>query len=70
MKKKEIKIPEEMYFKLEKRAKDSDFEDVDSYVEFILLQVIERIENEQDDEELSEEDEERIKQRLKSLGYL
>ena len=70
---KSIKIPEEIYEKLMKRVEDSEFSKVDDYIKYILEQVIERLETEKQEdcsEEYSEEDEEKVKARLRSLGYL
>jgi hypothetical protein len=42
-------------------------EDVEEYVEFVLREVVK---DEEEKQKYSKEDEEQIKQRLKSLGYL
>ncbi len=70
-----IEIPEEIIEKLKKRVDSTDeFDSVQAYVEYILKQVVERLETEKQekDEEpaFSEEDEEKVKDRLRSLGYL
>ena len=68
-----VDIPDEMVEKLKKRVESTDeFESVEKYVNYILKQVVERLESEQKDEEpvFSEEDEEKVKDRLRSLGYL
>jgi len=63
-----IKIPKETYNKLEKRIKESEFKSVNEYVTYILDQVLEKLENKQD--VFSKEDEEKVQERLRSLGYL
>jgi len=69
-----IEIPEELAKKLQKRVDSTDeFDSVEAYVEYILKQVVERLENESKEDEkpaFSEEDEEKVKDRLRSLGYL
>ena len=70
---KTISIPDEIYEKMEKRAKESDFKTADEYVEYVLKQIIERLEEEKEEPEeeaYSDEDEEKVKERLKALGYL
>ena len=60
----EIKIPKELTEKLQKKADKEGFEDLNSYVKYILEQHIEK------EDVYSEEDEEKVKERLKSLGYM
>ena len=68
---KQIDVPEEVYNKLEERAKDKGFESAEGYINDILKQVVVKLEEENNSEEVySEEDEERVKERLKALGYL
>jgi len=66
-----IKVPKHMYKKIEKRSKEKDFDSVSDYIFFILKQVVRRIENEQWKEKrnISAKDEQKIKERLKALGY-
>lgn len=73
----EIKIPKKIADRLQKRVDDSDgeFKDVEAYVKYILEQVVERLETENSEEKeeepvFSEEDEAKVKERLKALGYL
>ena len=70
---KKISISENTYEKIAKRAEEADFKTVDEYVEYVLKQVIERLEEEKEEpqeEVYSKEDEEKVKERLKALGYL
>ena len=67
-----ISVKKSLALKLKKRMKDTDFKTLSEYVNFILEEVLSSLE-EQDDEgdvEYSEEDEEKVKQRLRDLGYL
>jgi Arc/MetJ-type ribon-helix-helix transcriptional regulator len=64
----EIEIPASLYRRIEERIKDTEFQSVRDYVVYVLREVLS--EDEPEDEELSDEDVEKIKKRLKSLGYL
>jgi len=71
----EIKIKEEITKKLQERVDSTDeFNNVEEYVDYILKQVVERLEGEKPEKEegpvFSKEDEEKVKERLKGLGYL
>ncbi len=72
MKKVTIEISPEEYEALEKRVKEKDeFESVEAYVKDVVSQVVERLKEEAgDDESYSKEDEEKVKERLRNLGYL
>ncbi len=74
-----LSIPDEIYEKIARRVKSSKFESVDEYVAYVLEQLIEKLEgvkecvDEKGDGEggvYTRDDEEEIKKRLKSLGYL
>jgi len=60
-----IEIPDELYKKIEGKLKEADFKTVDEYVEFILKEFFE-----EDEEEYTPEEEEKVKERLRALGYL
>ena len=63
-----IKIPKEIYEKIEERIKDTEFKSVDEYVTYVLKEVLASLE--EDEEVFSEEEEEKVKERLRALGYL
>lgn len=69
-----VKIKKEILKKLEKRAKESgSFKNVDEYVNYVLQQVVDKLENEKKTSQkpaYSKKDEEKVKERLRSLGYL
>lgn len=67
-----ISIPTPLASKIKKRIKDTGFNSLSSYVTYVLRQVISSIEEEedQDKEAFSKEDEDKIKERLRALGYL
>ncbi len=61
-----LSIPEEVARALETRLKGSSFPDLDAYVGFILARLL----DEPSAEPFSEEDERRLRERLRSLGYI
>ena len=62
-----VSIPTPLYNKIKERIKDSEFASVSDYVVYVLHELMSEGESE---DSLSEEDEEKIKSRLRSLGYL
>ena len=65
--KKTVFLPAELYSRVEKRVKATDFGSVDEYVEFVLEEVVKE---EEEERTFSEEEEKEVKKRLKDLGYL
>lgn len=63
-----ISIPSSLYQKIEEKIKDSDIESVSSYVTDVLEKSLP--EDQKTEDAFSEEDEEKVKERLKALGYL
>jgi len=62
-----ISIPTSLYKKIEERIQGTEFKTVPAYISFVLNEVVSEGEEEQ---EFIAEDEEKIKGRLRSLGYL
>lgn len=62
---KAIFIPRYLYEKIKKKIEGSDFNSVSDYVVFVLEEVLETNNNEEDIGE-----KEKIKERLKALGYM
>ena len=65
----EIKIPKDLIAKIEERVKETEFGSVDEYATFVLEEVV-KDDGEDIEEVFSEEDEEKVKERLRALGYL
>lgn len=63
-----IKIPKDLIEKIEKRIQRTEFKSVDEYATFVLEEVIK--DEEEPEEVFSEEDEKKVKERLRALGYL
>jgi len=64
-----ITIPTQLAEKIQQRIKGTEFASVSAYVSYVLSEVLSGLE-EESGEEFSKEDEERVKDRLRSLGYL
>ena len=64
--KSQISIPKDLYKKIEEEIKGSDVNSVDEYVVRLLR---EKLPGGSDDS-FSKEDEEKVKERLKALGYI
>ena len=64
-----ISIPTPLAEKIKKRIEGTGFNSLSSYVTYVLREVISGMEEEAD-EGFSKEDEERVKDRLRALGYL
>ena len=65
-----ISIPTPLAGKIKKRIEGTGFNSLSSYVTYVLREVISNIEDEEQDEAFSKEDEEKVKERLRALGYL
>jgi len=65
-----ISIPTPLAEKIKKRIEGTGFTSLSSYVTYVLREVISGIEDEEQGEAFSKEDEEKVKDRLRALGYL
>ena len=66
-----VSIPKPLAKKIKKRMEGTGFNSISSYVTYVLRQVISSIEEEEKQQEsFSKEDEEKVKERLRALGYL
>lgn len=64
-----VSIPTPLFEKIKKRIEGTGFTSVSSYVGYVLREVI-ASEREEGEEPFTKEDEEKIKDRLRALGYL
>ena len=62
-----VSIPTPLFQKISERIEGTGFTSVSSYVTYVLREVVTE---EPEEEPFSKEDEERIKDRLRALGYL
>ncbi|MFW9867191.1 MAG: CopG family transcriptional regulator [Candidatus Thorarchaeota archaeon] len=66
-----VSIPKPLAEKIKERMKGTGFASVSSYVTYILRQVISSIEEEERSKQaFTKEEEEKVKQRLRDLGYI
>jgi len=66
-----VSIPKPLAEKVKERMKGTGFSSVSSYVTYVLRQVISSIEEEgRSKQAFSKEEEEKVKQRLRDLGYI
>ncbi len=66
-----VSIPTPLAEKIKKRMEGTGFNSISSYVTYVLRQVISSIEGEEKEKQaFSKEDEEKVKDRLRALGYL
>ncbi|MCD6236717.1 MAG: CopG family transcriptional regulator, partial [Thermoplasmata archaeon] len=56
--------------KIKKRIEGTGFHSLSSYVTYVLRELLASMEEEEAGEALTKEDEEKIKERLRALGYL
>jgi len=63
-----ISIPMPLFEKIKERIKGTGFTSVSSYVTYVLRELL--AEKEEEEEPFTKEDEERIKARLRALGYI
>ncbi|MEM4275844.1 MAG: hypothetical protein QXT65_08190 [Candidatus Nitrosocaldaceae archaeon] len=69
----QVSISKELYEKIKRRilSKDSKFNSIEEYIEYLLLYAVDNIQKEQElVQKLTNEEEEEIKERLKRLGYI
>lgn len=63
-----VSIPTPLFKKIEERIKGTGFTSVSSYVTYVLREIV--AEEEETEEPLTKEEEERVKARLRALGYI
>ncbi|RKY97467.1 MAG: CopG family transcriptional regulator [Candidatus Hydrothermota bacterium] len=64
----DIPVPTHIVEKIKKRIQGTEFETVSDYIAYVLREVLE--ETEEEEGVYSKEDEEKVKERLRALGYL
>ncbi len=66
-----VSIPKPLADKIKNRMKGTGFSSVSSYVTYVLRQVLSSIEEEERSKQaFTKEEEEKVKQRLRDLGYI
>jgi Arc/MetJ-type ribon-helix-helix transcriptional regulator len=64
-----VSIPAPLFRKVEERIEGTGFTSVSSYVTYVLREVVAE-EDEEAEKPFTKEDEERVKARLRALGYI
>lgn len=65
-----IELPTRIVDRTEARLPRTEFESVAEYITYVMEEVLYRVEQETEDDDFEPVDEEEVKDRLKSLGYL
>ncbi|MBS3749017.1 MAG: CopG family transcriptional regulator [Candidatus Thermoplasmatota archaeon] len=65
-----ISIPTPLANKIKQRIEGTGFNSLSSYVTYVLREVISNVEDDEQEEAFSKDDEEKVKDRLRALGYL
>jgi Arc/MetJ-type ribon-helix-helix transcriptional regulator len=63
-----VEIPTDLYEKIEEKIKNTDVSSVANFITTLLKEKLAKDQEETDS--LSSEDEEKVKERLKALGYM
>ncbi|MEM2085817.1 MAG: CopG family transcriptional regulator [Archaeoglobaceae archaeon] len=64
-----ISIPKTLYEEIKARIEGTDFDSVSEYVTYVVREVLANLEEEKDIT-LTKEEEDKVKERLKALGYI
>jgi len=65
-----VSIPVQLYEKIKKRIEGTGFTSVSDYVTYVLREVLASLEEDEKEEVFTDEEEEKVKERLRALGYL
>ena len=65
-----VSIPVTLYEKIREMIKDTGFTSVSQFVTYVLREVVASYESEREEAVFTEEDKEKIIEKLKRLGYL
>lgn len=65
-----VDLPGHVVERVEERLGRTEFDSVEEYVTFVMEEVLSRVEDETEDDEYEGVDEDEVKERLESLGYL
>ncbi|MHA1793232.1 MAG: CopG family transcriptional regulator [Promethearchaeota archaeon] len=67
---KEITISESLYNKIKNRLPKTEFSTVSDYIEYIVREVLNSLEEEEEKKVFTKDEEKEIEQRLRDLGYI
>ena len=66
----DLTVSEDLVDRIETRVQQTEFETADEYAEFVLSEMVTRVEREADRSAESSSSREGVQERLESLGYL
>lgn len=67
---KAVELPARIVERVEGRLPRTEWDSPEEYITYVMEEVLYRVEQETEDDDFEEVDEEEVKDRLKSLGYL
>ena len=65
-----VELPTRIVERVEGRLPRTEFDSSSEYITYVMEEVLYRVEQETEDDDFEEVDEDEVKDRLKSLGYL
>jgi Arc/MetJ-type ribon-helix-helix transcriptional regulator len=65
-----VELPSRIVERVEDRLPRTEFDSSAEYITYVMEEVLYRVEQETEDDDFEEVDEDEVKDRLKSLGYL
>lgn len=65
-----VELPERIVSRVEDRLPRTEWDQPEEYITYVLEEVLYRVEQETEDDDFEPVDEDEVKDRLKSLGYL
>jgi len=65
-----VELPSRIVERVEQRLPRTEFDDSAAYITYVMEEVLYRVEQETEDDDFEAVDEDEVKDRLKSLGYL
>jgi len=65
-----VELPERIVERVEARLPRTEFDSSAEYITYVMEEVLYRVEEETEDDDFEPVDEDEVKDRLKSLGYL
>ena len=65
-----VRLPAEIVDRVDQRVPRTEFDSANEYIAFVLEEVLSQVESETGDEEVDTVNEDQVRDRLESLGYL
>lgn len=65
-----VELPDRVVERVERRLQRTEWDTPEEYITYVMEEVLYQVEQETDEDDIDEVNEEEVKDRLKSLGYL